>query len=90
MLNVKTVPFQVIKLSKSSILSGTTTPRQSGSGSDGKEKVLHIPQSSSITGASPSDCLVSYLGYSLQGEGSYTSSEKQSMYPTAPTDWENV
>ena len=30
-------------------LSGATTPGQSGLGSDGKEGVLHIPQSSSIT-----------------------------------------
>ena len=31
-------------------LSGATTPGQSGTGSDGKERVLRIPQSSSITG----------------------------------------
>ena len=41
------------------IQSGATTPGQNGSGSDGNEEVLHIPQSSSITGTSPSDCLVS-------------------------------
>ena len=40
-------------------LSGVTTPGQRGPGSNGNEGVLHIPQSSSITGASPSDCLVS-------------------------------
>ena len=34
-------------------------------GVDGNERVLYIPQSSSITGTSPSDCLVSYPGYSL-------------------------
>ena len=28
--------------------SGVTTPAKSGSGSDGNEGVLHIPQSSSI------------------------------------------
>ena len=39
-------------------LSGATTPGQSGPGSDGNEGLLHIPQSSSITGTSPSDCLV--------------------------------
>ena len=33
-----------------SSLSGVTTPGQSGAGSDGNEGVLHIPQSSSITG----------------------------------------
>ena len=48
--------------------------------------VLRIPQSSSITGSSPSDCLVSYPGHSL-GWGSYTSAEKQSVYSTAPADW---
>ena len=47
-------------------LTGATTPGQSGLGSDGNEEVLCIPQSSSITGASPSDCLVSYLGHSLR------------------------
>ena len=42
-------------------LSGATTPGQSGPGSDG------LPQSSSITGTSPSDCLVSYPGHSFAG-----------------------
>ena len=41
-------------------VSGATTPDQSGPGSDGSKEVLHIPQSPSITGTSPSDCLVSY------------------------------
>ena len=36
-------------------LSGTTIPGQSGPGSDGIKGVLRIPQSSSITGNSPSD-----------------------------------
>ena len=39
-------------------LSGTTTPSQNGPWSDGYKEVLRIPQSSSITGALPSDCLV--------------------------------
>ena len=39
-------------------LFGATTPRQSVPGSDGNEGVLCISQSSNITGASPSDCLV--------------------------------
>ena len=46
-------------------LSGATAPGQSGPGSDGNEGVLRIPQSSSIAGTSPSDCLVS--GHSLGG-----------------------
>ena len=49
-------------------LSGATTPGQIGPGGDGHEGVLRIPQSSSIAGTSPSDCLVSYSGHSL-GEG---------------------
>ena len=40
-------------------LLGATTPGQSGTGSDLNEGVLRIPQSSSITIASPSDCIVS-------------------------------
>ena len=36
-------------------LSGVTTPGQSGPKSDDSEGVLRIPQSSSITGTSPSD-----------------------------------
>ena len=73
----KTVPFQTIQCSVSMhfssiwsidrTLSGATTPDQSGPGSDGNEGVLHIPQSSTITGTSPSDCLVSYPGHLLVG-----------------------
>ena len=48
-------------------LSGPTTPGQSGSKSNGNERVLCIPQSSSITRASPSDCLMLYPGHSLGG-----------------------
>ena len=59
---------------------------QSRPGSDGNEEVLRIPQSSSIAGTSPSDCLVSYLGH-LLGGGSYLSAEKQSVYSTAPANW---
>ena len=52
-------------------LSGATSWNHSGSGSNDNEGVLCIPQSSSITGSSPSDCFVSNLGHSL--EGSYPS-----------------
>ena len=48
-------------------LSGATAPDQSGPAIDGNEGVLCIPQSSNITGASPSDCLVSYSGHSFGG-----------------------
>ena len=67
-------------------LSGATTPVQSGLGNDGNEGVLHIPQSSSITGASPSDCLVSFARHSLGGE-SYLTAEIQLLYYEAPADW---
>ena len=66
-------------------LSGATTPGQSGPGSDGNKGVHCIPQSSSITEASPSDCLVSYPGYLL--EKSYLSAEMQSVYSATPVDW---
>ena len=51
-------------------LSGASFSDQSGPGSDGNEGVFRIPQSPSITGASPSDCLVSYPGDS-SGVGPY-------------------
>ena len=60
-------------------LSGTTTLGQSGSGSDGNEGVL------GITGASPSDCLMSYTGLSL--EESYLSAEMQAVYSAVPANW---
>ena len=66
-------------------LLAATTPGQMGPKSDGNEEVLCIPQSSSITGASPSDFLVSYPGHSLAG--SYYSAEIQSVYSTVLIDW---
>ena len=45
-------------------LSGATTPMLSRSVSNGNEKLLNIPQSSQ-TGASPSDCFMSYSKHSL-------------------------
>ena len=78
-------------MSKSSIwptdrtLSGTTTPGQSGPGSVGNEGVLHIHQSSSITGALPLDFLVSYPRQSL--EVSYPPAETQAVDSVVPADW---
>ena len=66
-------------------LSSATTPRQRGSWKNGNKGVLYISQSSSITGASLSDCLVSYPRHSLCG-GSYPSVEIQSVYSTAPAN----
>ena len=66
-------------------LSGATTPGQSGPGSNGNEEVLRIPQSFSITGATPSDFLVSYTGHPL--EESYPLAEMQSVYSPVSADW---
>ena len=66
-------------------LSGATTPDQSGHGGNGNEEVLRIPQSSCITEASLSDCLMSYPGHLLWE--SYLSAEMQSVYSTASGDW---
>ena len=63
-------------------LSGATTQSHRGPESDGNKRALHIPQSSSITGVSPSDCLVSYPGHSLDVRGS---AEVQLVYSTAKT-----
>ena len=60
-----------------STLSGATTPGHSGLWSDGNIGTLPIPQSFNITGASPSDCLLSYPGHSLRQ--SNPSSEMQSV-----------
>ena len=46
-------------------LSGTTTLGQGGPGIDGNKGILSVPQNSNITGASTSDCLMSYPGHSL-------------------------
>ena len=67
------------------ILSGAITLGMSGPGRDGNEVVFHITQSSSITVASLSDCLMSYPGH-LSGK-SYPSAGIQSVYSTAPVDW---
>ena len=64
-------------------LSDVTTPSQSGPRNDGNEGLLLIPQSSTITGTSPSDCLVSYPGYSLRG----ASAEMQLVYSAIQADW---
>ena len=65
----KTVLFQTIQFCISTQFSSiwpiTSTPGQSGHGSQGNEEVLCISQSSRITGTLPSDCLGSYLGHSL-------------------------
>ena len=79
-LNVKTVLFQTIQFSISTqfcsiwpiyrTLSGAISPSQSGPGSDGNDRVLHILKSSSITWVSPADCFVSKPGHSPEGSHS--------------------
>ena len=54
-LNVNTVLFQTIQFSV--ITPAQPLRAQSGSGSNDKEGVLHIPQSSNITGASVPDAI---------------------------------
>ena len=58
-------------------LSDVNITNLSGPESDANEGVLRIPQSSSITGASPSDCLMTYAGYV----------EIQLVYSTGSADW---
>ena len=75
--NVKTVLFQEIQSSISiefssiwpinRTLSGATPPGKGEPGNDGNEGVLRILQSSSITGNSPSDYLVSNPGHAFEG-----------------------
>ena len=70
--SIKTVLFQTIQfnisrqfkfyLTRRQTVSVASTPGQSRPRSDTNEGVLNIPQSFSITGISPSDCLVSYTG----------------------------
>ena len=59
--------------------SGASIPCQSGSGGDVNEEIPHIPQSSIITGTSPSECFGSCPAYSLARVGSYPSAKKQSV-----------
>ena len=60
-------------------LSGATTLGQSGPGSNDNAGVLCIPQSSSITRASPSDCWMSYPRH-------LPSIEMKLVYSTTPAD----
>ena len=62
-------------------------PGQSRPGSNGNEGVLRIPQGPSITGTSPSDCLVSYQD---TRRGSYPSAEVQSVYSTDQAGWAKI
>ena len=93
-LNIQRVLLQTIQFSISTLfssiwpvdrtLSGATTLGQSGPGSNGNKVVLCIHLSSSFTGASPSDCLVSYPGHTLKE--SYSSAEMQVVYSATPAN----
>ena len=67
------------------ILSSANIPGQSWPGNDGNEGIFSIPQSSSITGSSSTDCFMSHPPHSL-GKRSYLSTEKQSVYSTDTAD----
>ena len=89
------VLFQKIQLSMSTQfssiwsidmpLSDTTTSGLSRPENDSNKGILRIPQSSSISEASPPDCFVSYPGNSLRY--SYPSAELESVYSAVPVDW---
>ena len=59
---------------------------ESGPESDSNAAVIRISQSSSITGASPSNGLMSYQD-TREEVRSYRSTEMQSVYSTAQADW---
>ena len=54
-------------------------------GSDGNERVLRIPLSSSVTGTSLSDCLVTYPGHSLGGCPTHIQSNSWGTLQPQPT-----
>ena len=67
-------------------LSGATSLGLSGHGSNSNEGVHHTHQSSSITGASPSDYSVSYPGHALWEEV-LPLNIYASVYSIVPADW---
>ena len=82
---IQTIQFSIsMQLVLFNPLIGATILGQSGPGINGNEVVLWIPQSSSITGTSPSDCLLSYTGHSLVGV--LIPLQLQSVYSTALAD----
>ena len=64
-------------------LSGATTLGQRGPGSDSNEGILYVLHRSSITGAQPSECLMSFRD---TRRGSYLSAEMQSVNSPPTTD----
>ena len=85
----KTIQFSICTLFRSiwpidRVLLGTTTRGLSGSGSDDNKRILHILERSGITGASPSDFLVSFTGYLFVE--SHFSAKMQSLHFTLPAN----
>ena len=66
-------------------LSCVATPRQSGHGSDGNDRVLTIQKKACITETSPIDCLVLYPAHWFLE--SYLSADMKLAYSAARTDW---
>ena len=65
---------------------GTTTAGQSGSGSNGNEEVLHIPEK--YQNWSLINRWFSVISKTLIEVGKfYSPAEMQSLYSTAPADW---
>ena len=77
---------QTGQFSISHLFALSSNVKQSGPGSDGYKRVLHIPQCFGIIIASPLNCLISYPGH-LFGWRSYPSAEIQSVYSIAPAAW---
>ena len=69
-------------------LSSANTPGHIEPGRHDNEEVLHIPQSSSVIGTSPSHYLVSYQD--THSGGSSPSTEVQSVYYAVPADWSTI
>ena len=63
-------------------LSGAATLGQREPGSDGNKGILGIHENFSITGASPSGCLVSYPGHPLGESDPFAAM----LYSTDPID----
>ena len=70
---------------KDRTLSDAATPVQCESGSNGTEEILCIPQSSTINGASLSDCFMSHTEHWFGG--GYSTTDMQSGNSTASADW---
>ena len=69
-------------------LLGATTPGQSEPGSDVNEGILCISQSTTITGAPQSDCLVSYQDTDWRWEVPFSRDAVSVFYSHSRLGWE--